>query len=789
MADKIELTRFGANLLYGTLTGEPVAITTFVLGTGGDAHDRETDGAQVPVYFGRVSSFTYIDDTSLTVNLSIPGDAKAIDGTDIATGTEFKELILYTVDKSPFAIAQLEAPIRFERGSRSTPIQLPIALERPASAVIDTLRISESASLPGIRLQDLPAPHDSEANALIVHDLFYAGLERPTVAFKYGVAAHRWAFSDHLLVGQYTPPQALDEHADWPLDFELYPEERLIAFVAVGKGYGSTRMVRFWFKDGKPVLTVEGSPLALGPTSLVQLYRHYTNQLPPTASVPSHYVLASGKQVSTSRQPNALRFRVLSSWVEAGESAVKLEGYNIESSRDYAEQHLVWCAGKLLQLGSYAFVNDRVVLTSNVPQRSRLVALVFTSESTADSYAPFFTFNRQDALPEIAAYENQILGDDALLVFDEASGQPLDTRVYMVGGGTSSQPATWFFEQNPSAPYVAWSQAPARQVSSYSAPRVIRGIATEAGYNFATAPVSLALFIDGSLTTTYSLEGNLLRFDAAAIGKGYVLLAIESAYAELEVPTKNYKWVDPEGRLVQYGLACVKKECGKLAAGSDIAFDGVDVALVFCNGLKLAKHEYAYKPHLKTIRVKSDGVYTVVGFKRDTSTAARALKLRKNNFIAAGSQTFDFPAGSEWLLFVGSVQQPPAPEVKVTVSGSTLTLEVTGKLLGNKATLVVFSPQDLTGSLCSSLLRREFIDSEYYAVGDNISRDDLMVFVDSLYLHDAMWEVAFYDGSTVVDVTPELGRYRTELYGFAQKERPATVSHLEFERFTNIILS
>ena len=64
-----------------------------------------------------------------------------------------------------------------------------------------------------------------------------------------------------------------------------------------------------------------------------------------------------------------------------------------------------------------------------------------------------------------------------------------------------------------------------------------------------------------------------------------------------------------------------------------------------------------------------------------------------------------------------------------------------------------------------------------------------MVFVDSLYLHDAMWEVAFYDGSTVVDVTPELGRYRTELYGFAQKERPATVSHLEFERFTNIILS
>lgn len=58
-------------------------------------------------------------------------------------------------------------------------------------------------------------------------------------------------------------------------------------------------MVRFWFKEGQPTLTVEGAPLELGPTSLVLLYRHYTNQLPPTANVPSYYVLASGKQVST----------------------------------------------------------------------------------------------------------------------------------------------------------------------------------------------------------------------------------------------------------------------------------------------------------------------------------------------------------------------------------------------------------------------------------------------------------------------------------------------------------
>ena len=32
-------------------------------------------------------------------------------------------------------------------------------------------------------------------------------------------------------------------------------------------------MVRFWFKEGQPTLTVEGAPLELGPTSLVLLYR------------------------------------------------------------------------------------------------------------------------------------------------------------------------------------------------------------------------------------------------------------------------------------------------------------------------------------------------------------------------------------------------------------------------------------------------------------------------------------------------------------------------------------
>ena len=199
MADKLELTDFGSKLLYGTFSGEPVAIVSFVLGTSNEPFDRKENGAKAPVYRGQVSAITYVDVSSMIVHLQVGGDAKAIDGSDLPTGTEFKELVLYTEDKNPFAVAQLDTPIRFERGSRVTPIQLPVALERPASRVIDTLTISEHAMLPGTRLQDLPAPHDSQANALIVNDLFYAGLERPTLAFKYGVAAHRWTFSDHLL--------------------------------------------------------------------------------------------------------------------------------------------------------------------------------------------------------------------------------------------------------------------------------------------------------------------------------------------------------------------------------------------------------------------------------------------------------------------------------------------------------------------------------------------------------------------------------------------------------------
>ena len=177
-----------------------------------------------------------------------------------------------------------------------------------------------------------------------------------------------------------------------------------------------------------------------------------------------------------------------------------------------------------------------------------------------------------------------------------------------------------------------------------------------------------------------------------------------------------------------------------------------------------------------------------MGFRRDTTSGAAGLKIRKNNFVAAPTQSFDFPAGSEWLLFVGPVQQS-ASDVKVTVSGTTLTLEVSGKLLGNRSCLVVLSKVELTGNICSSLLRREFVDSEYYAVGENVSRDDLLVFADSLYVHDAYWETAFFDGSTVIDITPDLGRYRTELYAFAQQERSATVGYLEFERFTNLALA
>lgn len=787
MADKIELTDFGSKLLYGSFSGEPGAIVSFVLGTSSEAHDRATNGCKAPVYRGQVSAITYVDLSSMVIHLQVPGDARALDGTDLATGTEFRELVLYTEDKNPFAVASLELPIRYERGSRVTPIQIPVTLERPVSRVIDTLTASEHALLPGTRLQDLPAPHDSTANAIIVNDLFYAGLERPTIAFKYGVAAHRWTFSDHLLAGQYTPAGTVAAGEDWPLAFELYPDERLIAFVAVGKGYGSTRMVRFWFKDGKPTLTVEGSPLELGPTSLVLLYRHYTNQLPPTANVPSHYVLSSGKQVSTSRQPNALRFRILNGWVEAGDSATRLEGYNIETSRDFADQHLVWLDGKLQQLGTYAFVNDRLILTANAPQRLRVTTLVFTSENTSDSWAPFFTFNRQDALPELDAYDNQLLGDDALLVFDAASGEPLATRIYMTGSAATND-ARWVFEQTPVSPYVAWSQSPAKQVSAWSSPRVLRGIADADGLGFSATPVSLALFIDGKLTLEYSLENNRFMFRAEDLGKAYTLLVIESVYAELEVPTKNYKWVDPEGRFVQYGLGCFKREYGKLAVGAEVEIPDADVLLVFCNGLKLAKFEYQHLPHRKTLRIKQAGLYTVVGFRRDTTSGAAGLKIRKNNFVAAPAQSFDFPAGSEWLLFVGPVQQS-ASDVKVTVSGTTLTLEVSGKLLGNRSCLVVLSKVELTGNLCSSLLRREFVDSEYYAVGENVSRDDLLVFADSLYVHDAYWETAFFDGSTVIDITPDLGRYRTELYAFAQQERSATVGYLEFERFTNLALA
>lgn len=143
-----------------------------------------------------------------------------------------------------------------------------------------------------------------------------------------------------------------------------------------------------------------------------------------------------------------------------------------KTSRAFAEQHLVWLDGRLQQPGSYAFVNDRVIFTRmlrNAPAFTRL----FTSENTGDSWAAFFTFNRQDALPEIDAYENQ-KGDDALLVFDEASGLPLATRVYMTGG---TEAPKWV---RAGLPRPMWRGAvPGQAGFSSTSPRVLRGIASE----------------------------------------------------------------------------------------------------------------------------------------------------------------------------------------------------------------------------------------------------------------------------------------------------------------------
>ena len=75
MADKIELTDFGSKLLYGSFSGEPGAIVSFVLGTSSEAHDRATNGCKAPVYRGQVSAITYVDVSSMIVHLQVGGDA------------------------------------------------------------------------------------------------------------------------------------------------------------------------------------------------------------------------------------------------------------------------------------------------------------------------------------------------------------------------------------------------------------------------------------------------------------------------------------------------------------------------------------------------------------------------------------------------------------------------------------------------------------------------------------------------------------------------------------------
>lgn len=485
----------------------------------------------------------------------------------------------------------------------------------------------QNVQIPQIHIDSLPQPSDADA-VMLVTGLLTGEHTKSELATK---EQHAWVFPSLQRLGLATVKQATG--GTFTSDFEVYDGEVIVLSVVSGKGRGYARNAVFaWERNEYHII---GSSLELDESSVLAVYRHVENMLPPAPNDPSA-VLVAGNAANYTQAPHRLELRWIKFAVPAGEYAVRIPGYSVMRSDSYRAAHLVWCP-RQLAANQFSVRQDWLVLAQPLTASTQVTMLVF--EQVAGT-----GYQVVSASVETGGEVTPVAGAtlDNVRVFS-TDGLPLSNAVEF------DQDANLFMVADPPAKFVF------AQVHSIDAPAARYDVdlhITTPGGALATPLADAAWACN---------QNGLVPLNLVYASGGYMLPAGDfvSLYTIRQRPTvtappRNYHWSSAVGEFQCSVSAKVQREHLANKAWLNTA---ADKAWVFYEGLLAKPGDYIFLPGVG-LQVLRAGDWTVVFF-----TVAEGAQATTNCTLTQRSWPWDnkqFAVGEQELLFAGGLLWPDA---------------------------------------------------------------------------------------------------------------------------------
>ena len=683
---------------------------------------------------------------------------------------EWSFLEVFDVNNRLLFDVSFTQPIRAREGQHNL-VRLPISVAATDTAFVEPF-VSEYAALPATTLTALAAPKDTHYSAIVVRGVFIAGLERPTIALKYGVAAHRWHFTDFVLVGEDVL-SVVGTLGRIPTQVRLYDNEDVLLYFSTGASAGRSVLATFRHTTEGAVLNLrEALPVDVRTTVLV--YRHVTQLMPDSNNVPPHYALFAGETVSSSRSPNRLAAR----WIEfdVHESLVTpIPTYAIAASRPFEAHHLFFGKDGLLSKGQYVLANDRLVLLD--AKETRIRALIFEQHYDTIGRVRFY-LNEEVIYPQF--FEGVEARQDACAFFTRL-GDVLDLGHSVLDDGrilvTKPTPER----------YISVMQGFESEVLRYSFVESPEGVVPQDGLVAAPEYSSMLVLIDGKMTALnlpYLTQDGVYKFPVSVLGKRYRIVGIRSEVGEALKSVRNYRWADPQGRPELNGLTCQVID-KTLAKDEEVSIPNATFVLVCVDGWKAPRSSFVWLPHQSRFVAKVAGDYRIMAFSK--TQKRNSVRLFKQHFSFKPDKlsiTVSLPPNTKaaWVFVEGRLlPAQPLFEAKIVVDCPfPLRLNEVARM-----TVVAFDEVSLNQDDSGQLFFRRWQDADFFPVLANVPKDNMLVWGGIKFMHEDDYEVSFWNEGVVLDLSGEPQPIEVSLFALLNETRSAVVSRSEWDALQN----
>lgn len=449
-----------------------------------------------------------------------------------------------------------------------------------------------TAQIPQVHVDSLPAPEEADS-VLLVSGVTLKQVTKPVLASKNGDS---WTFNGMLFLGK-TAVKSVNG-PDVIVDISAYDEEDLLVTVVSGKSRGFTRCAVY--NSGH--LFVGGKLLELDATSVLAVYRHMENLLPPALPKKPNAHLLAGSSADYSESAHRLELKWLHFSVPAGEYAVRIPDYSVQRSQAYENAHLVY-APRLLAKNTYAVKRDWLLLATPLSSNVTVTMLVF-EQVVGDGYQVVTSSRETDGLIDR-------LGDATTsnLCLFSTDGIRLTNTVSL------DEAANQFLVEQPPSEFIA---VQVHSVSSHAARYEVTHSLVPPDKFLAVPEPTFAFAANQTGVVPVDLKYRSGGFFVPA-GDFLALLTIQQREAVVS-PPKNYVWGDSTGIV---STAVTSRVFRENKSENNWINTQADVAWVFYNGLLAKPGDYLFLPGVGVNTLKA-GNWTVVAFTVDNTPTASA---------------------------------------------------------------------------------------------------------------------------------------------------------------------